>query len=84
MQNKYFRYKSCKVCKRYPHFSWISLASLLMLLTLSACAKEQNYRGVPEHQWKHLSGEAKQLIIDKAYQDEIQNNKSIANKTCVK
>lgn len=55
-------------------FSWLFLG-------LCACAKEQNYRGVPEHLWQHLSGEQRQLIIDKAYQEEIQQqNKSVGGK----
>lgn len=41
------------------------------MMCVTGCAKERSYRGVPEHQWEHLSGEQKQLIIDKAYQDEL-------------
>ena len=52
------------------------LGNCLLFLGLSACAKEQYYRGVSQHQWEHLSGEQRQLIVDKAYQDEMQKNKS--------
>ncbi len=47
-------------------------ALLTMVLSLMGCAAEQNYRGVPSQTWEHLTSEQRQLIIDRAYQDEIK------------
>lgn len=57
-----------------------ALTVFLLLLGLSACTREQYYRGIPEHQWQHLSGEQKQLIVDKAYQTEMQKDKVAGEK----
>jgi len=48
------------------------LLLFIAAFTLVGCAAEQNYRGVPSPSWKHLSAEQKQLIVDRAYQDEIK------------
>ena len=39
------------------------------------CTPEQNYRGVPSPLWEHLNGEQKQLVIDRAYRDDMQHAK---------
>lgn len=48
---------------------------LLAFCFLSGCKAEQNYRGVPSPAWEHLTVEQKQLIVDRAYQDEINKDK---------
>lgn len=45
---------------------------ITLLCLISACATEQNYRGVPETTWNQLSGEQKQLIVDRSFQDEMK------------
>lgn len=47
---------------------------IFLIFLLSGCAAEQNYRGVPSTSWKHLSAEQRQLIVDKAYQDDIRQD----------
>jgi|GEM_PF-7108502 len=42
-----------------------------LLVTLTACAKEQIYRGVPAKVWKQLNTEQQLLIIDKQLNDEL-------------
>lgn len=54
-----------------------SAAKILLLLgvsCLNGCAHEQNYRGVPAPIWADLSAEQKQLIVDRAYADEMKTN----------
>lgn len=48
---------------------------LLAVSFLSGCKSEQNYRGVPSPVWEHLTVEQKQLIVDRAYQDEMNKDK---------
>lgn len=47
---------------------------LMALLPLNGCTPEQNYRGVPGPVWEHLTAEQKQLIVDRAYQDEMKKD----------
>jgi len=47
-----------------------NLVLLVVFLSLISCQPEQNYRGVPSPTWKHLTAEQKQLIVDRAYEDE--------------
>jgi uncharacterized lipoprotein YajG len=47
---------------------------LLAIFFLSGCKSEQNYRGVPSPAWEHLTVEQKQLIVDRAYQDELNKD----------
>lgn len=47
----------------------------LAVLILSGCAREVNYRGVPEPAWRKLTAEQRQLIVDQAYEEEIQQSK---------
>lgn len=42
------------------------------VLELSGCAVEQNYRGVPEPVWQHLTAEQKQLIVDQSFAKEMK------------
>lgn len=44
----------------------------IALMSLLACTMENNYRGVPEPTWQQLSGEQKQLIVDRSFQDDFQ------------
>lgn len=44
----------------------------LAFFSLVGCVCEQNYRGVPSPVWEHLTAEQKQLIVDRAYQDEMK------------
>ncbi len=46
-----------------------------VVCTLMGCTPEQNYRGVPSPLWEHLNGEQKQLVIDRAYRDDMQQAK---------
>ena len=52
----------------------VLVLKLLFTLTLilSGCTREQNYRGVPSPVWEHLTAEQKQLIVDRAYQEEMK------------
>lgn len=52
----------------------MTAAISLMLLFLNGCSSEQNYRGVPASTWKRLSIEQKQLIVDRTYEDELNNH----------
>lgn len=45
---------------------------ILTFLFLSGCAKEIDYRGVPEPEWQHLNAEQRQLIVDQSYEEIIQ------------
>lgn len=46
------------------------LVAALLVTMLTACTKEQNYRGVASPHWQELTGEQKQLIVDQAYEQE--------------
>jgi len=48
------------------------LAFISTILLLIGCTPEQSYRGVPAVKWQHLTAEQKQLIVDKAFQDEMK------------
>lgn len=52
----------------------VKTALLMVLLPLTGCMSEQNYRGVPGPVWEHLTAEQKQLIVDRAYQDEMKKD----------
>lgn len=49
-----------------------TLVFLRMVYCVNGCTPEANYRGVPGPTWQHLSAEQKQLIVDRAYQNEIK------------
>lgn len=48
------------------------IALFLALFSLIGCASEKNYRGVPSPVWEHLTAEQKQLVVDRAYHDEMK------------
>lgn len=50
----------------------VKLFLLLAIPCLNGCKPEQNYRGVPAPVWEHLNAEQKQLIVDRAFKDEIE------------
>jgi len=53
------------------------LSVFLLSSILSACSVEQRYRGVASPEWKELTGEQRQLIVDQAYEQEFMaQNKS--------
>ncbi len=49
---------------------------LAMIFCAQGCTREANYRGIPEPTWQHLSAEQKQLIVDRAYQDEMKKTET--------
>lgn len=54
---------------KYP---LIVIILFLSFISLMGCRREENYRGVPEPLWKHLTAEQKQLIVDRAYEDDMK------------
>lgn len=48
---------------------------IFILLLIAGCVKEPTYRGVSAQQWRNLTSEQKQLIVDKAYEEEINGIK---------
>jgi hypothetical protein len=47
----------------------------IFILLLSSCAKEANFRGVPQPQWQKLTAEQRQLIVDQSYEEELHGVK---------
>lgn len=43
----------------------------IMVLLMTACSAERNYRGVSATKWQQLGPEEKQLIIDRSFADEV-------------
>lgn len=48
-----------------------TIATVILTILLTSCTHEMNYRGIPETQWKKLSPEQKQLIVDQSYEEEV-------------
>jgi len=44
-------------------------------MQLTACTREVTYRGVPEAKWQKLTAEQKQLLVDHAYEEEVNGVK---------
>jgi hypothetical protein len=53
----------------------LSILFLSSILLFTGCAHENNYRGVPEAQWKKLTPEQKQLIVDQSYEEDVNGIK---------
>jgi hypothetical protein len=47
----------------------------LALLLFTGCAREATYRGVSAQHWQKLTPEQKQLIVDQAYEEEVNDIK---------
>lgn len=45
---------------------------ILAFSMITACSREQTYRGVPDPTWQQLTPEQKQLIVDQAYQEDLE------------
>lgn len=58
-----------KIIKNIMQINCIVVVAVLMII-LSACTVEQNYREVPSSHWQELTGEQKQLVVDQAYEQE--------------
>jgi hypothetical protein len=43
---------------------------VILVLALTACSTEKFYRGVPDTEWRQLTPEQKQLIIDRSFKDD--------------